>query len=251
MGTFSAYLKKEIVESIRQYKYIVLLVGILVFAISDPVMMKLLPKILKSQATGDLSSLFVVSPTIALQSFIKNLFQIGSMFIVFTAAGSLCDEVSNQKLVFPCSKGGRPASIVLAKVLHLGVTITLITFLGFLVNYYYTGILIKGTIVKVSSLLLCASLVSLYYIFNVCLAVFFSSFIKKGIVAGFLVLGITYFSTLLNSIEKVQNFLPYRLIYNASSFITTDITKTVIAIILYCIILISLAIYRMNRVEVI
>jgi ABC-2 type transport system permease protein len=103
MGTFKAYLKKEIVESIRQYKYIVLLVGILFFAISDPIMMKLLPKILKSQTNGDLSSLFVVSPTIVLQNYIKNLFQLGAMFIVFTAAGSLCDEISTQKLVFPYS----------------------------------------------------------------------------------------------------------------------------------------------------
>jgi ABC-2 type transport system permease protein len=103
----------------------------------------------------------------------------------------------------------------------------------------------------VSSLLLCASLVSLYYFFNVCLAVFFSSFIKKGITAGFIVLGITYFSALLNSVEKLQNFIPYRLVYNASTLISTDIAKPIIIILLYCIILISFAIYRMKRVEVI
>lgn len=251
MGTFKAYFKKEILESIRQYRYIVLLVGIIFFAISDPILMKLLPKILKSQASADLSSLFSVTPKVVLQSYIKDLFQIGSMFIVFTASGSLSDEIARQKLVFAYSKGGRPAGIVLSKILHLGITITLITFLGFLVNYYYTNILIKGDTVPVGTLMLCTGLITLYYFFNVCLAVFFSSFIKKGIAAGFLVLGLAYFSALLNGIEGIQNFIPYRLVYNASSFISTDITKTVIIITLYCIVLISLTIYRMSKVEVI
>ena len=251
MGTFKAYFRKEIIESIRQYRYIVLLVGILIFAISDPIMMKLLPKILKSQSGADLSSLFIVTPKAILQKYINDLFQIGAMFIVFTASGSLCREISHQKLVFPYSKGGRPSGIVLSKILHLSITITLITFLGFLINYYYTNILIKGDIVPVSTLMLSAGLISLYYFFNVCLAVFFSSFIKKGIAAGFLVLGIAYFTPLLNGVEILKNFLPYRLVYNASSFIFTDIAKPVIIIILYCIVLISLTIYRMNRVEVI
>lgn len=252
MGTFKAYFKKEILESIRQYRYIVLLVGILFFAISDPILMKILPNILKAQSgTPDLSSLFTVTPKVVFQNYIKDLFQIGAMFIVFTASGSLSDEITRQKLVFPYSKGASSAGIVLTKILHLGIIITLITFLGFLVNYYYTSILIKGDTVPIRTLMLCAGLISLYYFFSVCLAVFFSSFIKKGIAAGFLVLGLSYFSALLNGVQGVQNFIPYRLVYNASSFVSTDIVKTVIIISLYCIILISLTIYRMTRVEVI
>ena len=49
MRTFKAYFEKEIMESIRQYRYLVLAVGIIVFAILDPLMLKLLPKILANQ----------------------------------------------------------------------------------------------------------------------------------------------------------------------------------------------------------
>src|SRR5689334_9294992 len=139
MGTFKAYFKKEILESIRQYRYIVLAVGILFFSIADPIMMKLLPTILKAQLHGDLSSLFVTNRRIVMQSYVKDLFQLGAMFVVFTAANSLSDEISTQKFVFPYAKGSSPWGIVLAKISHYSITIIILTICGFTINHYYTN----------------------------------------------------------------------------------------------------------------
>ena len=74
MTTFKAYFKKEIMESKRQYKYIILAVGIIAFAIIDPFMLKLLPKILEKQLQGDLSSLFIATPKSAINNYIKESF---------------------------------------------------------------------------------------------------------------------------------------------------------------------------------
>ena len=76
-------------ESKRQYKYIVLAVGIIAFAILSPVTLKLLPKILGNQLKGDLSSLFVLTPKSAINDYIKNLFQIGTLFTIFTLGSIL------------------------------------------------------------------------------------------------------------------------------------------------------------------
>jgi ABC-2 type transport system permease protein len=72
MITFKAYFKKEIMESKRQYKYIILAVGIIAFAILDPVMLKLLPKILENQlqGQGDLNLLIVSTPKAAINNYI-------------------------------------------------------------------------------------------------------------------------------------------------------------------------------------
>lgn len=251
MGTFKAYFKKEIIESIRQYRYIILIVGLIFFAISEPIMMKLLPGILKSQVNGDISSLFVITRKSVLQNYIKDLFQLGTIFIVFSMAGSLSDEIANQKFVFPYSKGCKPSGIVLSKVLHYSIAAALITFSGFCISFYYTNLLIKGESVSFNNVAVSAFLVILYFIFIINLAVFFSSMLKKGLAAGFITLGIVYFSSILNNIESLRDFIPYRLIYDASLYSGTIPVKTAVIIILYCTILYSLAIFRMNKIEVI
>lgn len=249
MGTFKAYFKKEILESIRQYRYIILVVGIIFFAISGPIMMKMLPEILKTQVKGDFSSLFVVTPTSVLQNYIKDLFQIGAIIIVFTLSGSLSDGITNEKFVFPYAKGCSPAGIVLSKILHYGIVITFLTIGGFLINNYYTNILIKGEAVPLNNVLLCSGLISLYFLFNIILVMFFSSVLKKGIVSGFLTLGILYFSTLLSNINVIGEFIPYRLIQDANLLSFSHTSKSIIIILVYCLILVFFTIYRMSRIE--
>ena len=76
----------EIGNNLLRYECIVLGVGILVFAILDPIMLKLLPIFLKGQVVKgvDLSTVFLVTQKMALQNYIKDLFQIGNLFITLS-----------------------------------------------------------------------------------------------------------------------------------------------------------------------
>lgn len=253
MGTFKAYLKKEIMESTRQYRYLVLAVGILLFALLDPIMLKLLPTILKNQLPGDIASLFVTTPVTAIQSYIKDLFQIGSLFIALSLMGILSDEVSNQKLVFPYSKGSSPWGIVVSKAIHYSVTIAILIIAGFLISYYYSNLLFTGQSADISLVLNSALLVALYYIFNISLIIFFSSIFKRGIAAGIAVLFISYFQPLLLNINMIKNYVPYRLVEQSYIFSLSheNILITILSTIVFCGILNALSIYRMNKVEVI
>lgn len=251
MTTFKAYFKKEIMESKRQYKYIILAVGIIAFAILDPFMLKLLPKILEKQLQGDLSSLFIATPKSAINNYIKDLFQIGSLFIIFTMASTLNEEINRQKLVFPYSKGSKPIGIVLAKIIHYTIVVTILTFIGFLTCYYYAGILFEGEKASLLGVINSSILMSVYYFFNISLVTFFSSFVKKSVTAGFITLMITFLSAALVNLNTIGKFMPYKLVEGANSFTLDSYLYTIGFSILCSIIFIVVTIFNMNKVEVI
>lgn len=251
MTTFKAYFKKEIMESKRQYKYIVLGVGIIAFAILDPFMSKLLPIILEKQLQGDLSSLFVVTPKSAINNYIKDLFQIGTLFIVFTLGSNLNEEITEGKLVFPYSKGGLPIGIVLAKIIHYAIVVTVLTFIGFLTCSYYVSILIQGERVALSGIISSAILMSVYYFFNIALVTLFSSIVKKGVTAAFITLMVTFISAAFVNLSTIGKLMPYKLVVGANLFTLKNYSYTIAFSIMCSILFIIATIFNMNKVEVI
>lgn len=251
MITFKAYFKKEIMEAKRQYKYIILAVGIIAFAIFDPVMLKLIPKIFEKQLQGDLSLLIVSSPTAAINNYIKSLFQIGSLFIVFSFASTLNEEINEEKLVFPYSKGSKPIGIVLAKIIHNTVVVTILTFIGFLTCSYYGGILLQGEKVALSGVMNSALLMSVYYFFSIALVTLFSSLVKKGIIAGFITVMIIFLSAAFVNLSAIGKFVPYKLVEGANLFTLKGYSETIAFLIICSILFIIATIFNMNKVEVI
>ena len=255
MFTFKAYFKKEILESKTQYKYIILAVSFLFFAISEPIMVKLLPEILKSQLTKGSADISAFLPPITqltgMQNYIKDLFQIVTLVIIFTTCGSLSDEITTEKLIFPYSKGSLPIGIVLAKLTNYTLSLSIFTFIGFTVNYYYSGLLLKGNPVAFSSVLSSATLLSIYYFFIITLILFCSSIIKKGVITGILVLVINYFSVAIVGIKSISKFIPYKLVEGANQFKYINLTTTIISVIILSVIFILLTVIRMNKVDIV
>lgn len=251
MATFKAYLKKEIIEASRHYRYVVLAVGILVFAILDPVMLKLLPVILKNQIPVDMASLFKITPKYSVLNYIKDLTQIGYMFVVFSISGALSEEITSKKLMFPYSMGGKPWGIVLSKLLHYIFVVCILTLLGFLTVYYYAGLLFKGESTGINGVFTAAILIGLYYIFNITLTIFFSSFFKKGIGAAFTTILINFIQIPFISFKGVGKYLPYTLVERANAFTMENTSGTIIFTLAACMVLTYLTVKRMDRVEVI
>jgi len=251
MGTFKAYLNKEIKEYARQYKYLILAIGIVGFALLNIIMLKLLPEILKSQLPPEVAAYFKTTEKTAIQNYIKNLLQLGNFFVIFTYCGSLSDELSSQKLVFPYSKGASPLALVSAKFIHYSIVTTLFTFVGFFTTYYYAGILFTGEALSVSQISTAAALFSVYFIFNIALLTFISSLFKKGITAGIVTLAITFLSIPLTNLSKISTLIPYKLVENANLFTFNNMAFTIIFTLLLSICFVILTIIRMNKVEVI
>lgn len=251
MNTFKAYIKKEILEAFRQYKYLVIAIGILIFAVSDPIMLKAMPLILKSQPGITINAEQYMTIQYSLQEFINNLYQIGVMFVVFTACSSLGEEIAQQKLVFPFSKGASPLFIVLSKFINYSIAVLVLTTGGIFVNYYYSSILFKSSSISMRNLFTVSILLSLYYIFNIALVLFFSSVIKKGLPAGIITIIIGYAGAAVIKIPQVEKYLPYKLINDCSALNFNNSTFTIIFTCILTAIFLSAAVYRMNHVEVI
>lgn len=250
MKTFKAYIKKEIIECVRQYKYLILFIGIFIFSFTDPIMLKLLPKILKSQTQYNLSSIMSEATVkMAVQNYIKDLYQICIMFVVFTISSSLSDEVSKKKLVFPFSKGASPEGIVAGKFLNYAVSVAIFIFAGLMVNYYYSNILFYKGKVDFSITLTSSMTIALYFIFNIAFAMMAGLFIKQSIVSGICVLAFGYISAAFSGVNYILKYLPYNLILCSSNMKYKGLTFTIAATCIYIIILLFISIYKLRRVE--
>lgn len=251
MSTFKAYFKKEILESIRQYRYVILAAGILTFAVLDPVMLKLLPMLLEKQMGSELSSLIITTPKSALSNYIKDLTQIGNLVIIFTLSGILSDEIKSQKLVFPYSKGSSALGIVLAKLIHYTIAVSVLILIGFITAFYYSGLLFQGEGIELIGVLKAALLTSAYSFFNITLVILFSSIFKKGVTAGFLVLFIDALTGLLATVDKIGKFMPYQLITAANQFSLDNTALTLSCAMLIGIVCTAMTVQIMNKIEVI
>lgn len=251
MRTFKAYFKKEIIESIRNYKYLVLAIGLLVFAVLDPIMLKMLPSILKSQIPIDLGNLFKIDRVYGITNYIKDLYQIGLLVVVFTFSGTLGEEIWGHKLVFPYSRGASPKAMVLAKFFHHILAIIILVFLGFIINYYYVSVLFTGGDININKILTSAALISAYYAFSISLLLYLSSLFKKSVFSGILVLFICYLLGTLSFVDKIKEFSPYVLITCANKLSFQGSIKGLVTTFVISLIFIMLTMYRLKKAEVI
>lgn len=250
MSTFKAYFRKEVIEGVRQYKYIALATGIILFSILDPLMLKLLPTLLHDKMPANLiNTFFVFQPKEAIRNYMKDLFQIGTLFVVFTVAGSINEEIYSYRIVFPYSKGANPAGIVLAKLTHYALVMCLFLLVGFSLNYYYANTLFKGQKIGFSILTLIYFLFCLYYLFVISLTLLFSSITKKNIIAGFLSIIVNYSTVIFSQFKLFNKFTPYNLIQLANNFNLKDGKITIWFVILLCGTFIVITIRKINNVE--
>ena len=254
MRSFKAYFKKEISESIRTNKYLILFIGIVFWALLDPLMLKLLPLLMKNYLPPDIAVMFsTFTRDTAFQTFLNDLFQIGTLFIAFTLMGLLSNEVSLKKLVFPYSRGANPAGVVLAKYIHYTVTISLFILIAFLTNYFYINRLFTGGILSIGIVLKSSLLYILYYSVLLSILLYLSSLLKRGIIAGITVLVLGYTLSIFNQFKVVRAYLPNYLLLKAADIgyiFDNSLISTVIISFCIIILLIFLSILRMKKIDV-
>jgi ABC-2 type transport system permease protein len=254
MKSFKAYFKKEILESVRTNKYLILFIGIVFWALLDPLMLKLLPLLMKNYLPPDIAVMFsTFTRDTAFQTFLNDLFQIGTLFIAFTLMGLLSNEVSLKKLVFPYSRGANPAGVVLAKYIHYTVTISLFILIAFLTNYFYINRLFTGGILSIGIVLKSSLLYILYYSVLLSILLYLSSLLKRGIIAGITVLVLGYTLSIFNQFKVVRAYLPNYLLLKAADIgyiFDNSLISTVIISFCIIILLIFLSILRMKKIDV-
>jgi len=178
----------------------------------------------------------------AVTNYFKDLFQIGSMILVFVISSSLCDEINSKKLMIPLSKGANTSSIVLAKYVHFVLAVVFALFIGFMVNYYYVNILFTEGNVEIKAVMAGLIYFSLYYGFIIALTLCFSALFSKGFTAGILSLILTYIMAALSGINNLGKYIPYGLVTEANALKPIRFHWSIAATIIYTIFLLIITI---------
>lgn len=254
MGSFKAYFIKEIKESIRNHKYLILAVGFIFWALLDPLMLKLLPLLIKNYVPADVSVLFsTFTRDTAFQTFLNDLFQIGSLFIIFTLMGIISNEVYSKNLVFPYSRGLKPAGMVIAKYIHYLITISLFILIAFLTNYLYIIRLFSGGLLSISIVFKSSLLYMLYYAVLLSFLLYLSSLFKRSIIPGIITLVFAYSLSILNQFKTIRSYFPNYLFLKAAdikNIFDSSLIPTVIISFCVIILLVYLSILRMKKIDI-
>ncbi len=253
MKTFSAYLKKEILEAARTNKYLILFTGSVFWALIVPLSLKALPLFFKSLPIDISAVLENFNRDTAYLSFLGDFFEIGTLFFALTLMGIVSNEVYYKRLVFPYSSGADTTGMVLAKYIHYGFTFSVFILIGFLANYFYTSKLFEGGMLEIGMAIRSALLYMVYYAFLLSFLIFLSSLFRRGIIAGITVIIFGYTLSIFNQIPRIRIYLPNYLLFKAADigniFDSTLFPTIIIAVVLIAVFL-FFSILRIKRLDI-
>lgn len=144
MRGYIAFIKKELMEQWRTFKWLIVLAVFFLFGMMSPLTAKLMPEILKNL---DMGGVTIVLPepvmTDAYSQFFKNMTQMGIVVLLLVFGGSLSGELTRGTLVNILAKGLPRHTVILSKYLASLILWTLGYALSVLTAYGYTAYLFK------------------------------------------------------------------------------------------------------------
>ncbi len=208
-------------ESSRQSKYLILIAFFGFFALSIPIMLRLMPTIIESQMPSFPKELMEFDAVYSVQNYIKNIYQLGNMAVALVLMGVLADERLQGKLVYPVSQGASMTGVVGAKLIHYGAAVSAIVFASTMLNYYYSVVLFPGSNPGVAAATRSAGLLAAYFATRVVVVVFASSLFTKPLAAGLAALVVSYVEPIIASLPRWKSLVAYSLIDMANNSLGT------------------------------
>lgn len=212
-------IKKELRFGLRSGKLLVLTASFLFFALLTPVMLKtILPQVLGSRLSGDapqaLLSIMQMTQTACIQSYMGDVFEIGSIIVAFTLCGLMAQEIRENTLVLPLCSGKRFAHILGAKLVVFGLALLLIPILALMADYVYAGILFSFE-ASLPSILRGGLLQGVFMVFLLSCLILWGTLMKKPIPAGFLTLATVFGLYFTGELFQIHGYLPSGLLIQA------------------------------------
>ncbi len=139
MRHYIAFMKKELLESIRTYKMIIMLLVFFAFGIMNPLTAKMTPDLLSAVMPVGVS-ITMPDPTgyDSYTQFFKNISQMGFIVMVCIFSGILGTELSKGTLINMLTKGLSRGAVILSKYTSMALIWTMSFVLSFIVTWGYT-----------------------------------------------------------------------------------------------------------------
>jgi ABC-2 type transport system permease protein len=249
-------IQKELRHTLRSGRFIILLAGFLFFALLTPVMLKIvLPQVLASQTSRELSAeisnMMNMTQIGCIQSYMGDVFEIGTIIIAFTLCGLTALEIRENRWVLPLCAGKQFGPMLGAKLLVFGAALITIPIIALLADYSYSGILF-GFEVGVMPVLYGGLLQGIYMLFLLACLIMWGVLMKKPVPAGFMTLATAFGIHFSSSLLKIYEWTPSGLLAHANMLTPSlDLTLFVpLGITIVLIVLMMLiALLRLKRME--
>jgi len=141
MRAYTIFTKKELFESLRTYRFVILLAVFAIIGIMNPMLALMLPSILGGIDLGGGVTMNIPDPT-AMDSwtqFFSNVSQIGMWSLVIIFCGLMANEFSRGTLVNLLAKGLSRSAVIFSKFTAAALTWTLAYLLCLGITMAYTA----------------------------------------------------------------------------------------------------------------
>ena len=254
MNQAAALFKKEIVESIRNFKLFALIIVFMILGIVSPLTALLMPDILEAvmEDSGITIDLPPVSAFDSYAQFFSNANQMGLVILVIIFGNILTHEFSRNTLVNLVTKGLKKYNIILVKSAFAVMVWTTAYFTGALITYLYTIYYWED---EVQHLIAAFALTWLFGIFLISVIMAASTVFRTSFVGVLItVLAVVIIMMAAGIHPDIAEYLPQYLISSNMALLTGeleagDVVPSVIVTIAAIIIMIGASIFIFNNVE--
>jgi len=222
MNYFTTFLKKELIEYIKNYKLLIMIALFSFFGFLSPITAKYTPDILNAFLPDNMQLTLQDSTWIdSWQQFFKNISQIGLIVIIALFIGMMNREYQNGTLINLITKGVSRTSIVLAKYVAAIALFTasfiVCTIITILYTYIYFDLWMTNQIA--------IAIISMYlfYCFLLALLLFVSTICKKETNAILFLLLILLPNLVIMMIPDAVYYHPLTLLLNSMSMINQQL----------------------------
>ena len=141
MNAFIVFTKKELMESFRTYRFVILLVVFAIIGIMNPMLALMLPSILSGVDLGGGVTMTLPDPTAmdAWTQFFSNVGQLGMWALIILFCGIMANEFSRGTLVNLLAKGLSRNAVILSKFTAASLIWTLAYLLCLGITTAYTA----------------------------------------------------------------------------------------------------------------
>jgi len=139
MKGYIAFTKKEVLESFRTYKILILVSVFFLFGMLSPLTAKLMPEIFKSLALDGI--VITIPEPVALDAYaqlFKNLSQMGMLVVLLVFSGMLSAEITKGTLINMLTKGLSRSAVIVSKFTVSLAAWTVSLLIAFVTTYGYT-----------------------------------------------------------------------------------------------------------------
>jgi ABC-2 type transport system permease protein len=210
--------KREILEGIRTYKFLVLAIGFVFYAFLDPIMLKVLPEIMKSQAPGiDLQALMAIDRKAASINYMKSVSQIGVIIAAFVCMKATAGELREGTFTLPFIGGLKPSQWIGAKVLVYGSALLICSVAGMLLNAFYAGSLFSEGASDYLAVLKAGLWFGLYFVMLLLVEIFTGCLTQSPAIAAVSGLGVSWLLPPLSGLLGISGYSPSYLLEDANA----------------------------------